>query len=130
MFKKIRSKVSKFTINFDSWSHEQYRVYFISLTMLFILAIRLLHVCNIVLSILHATVTVYKCSELGRDCSRCVSLPSNVTTAKFNCEWCSTNVCSYNQTCQQAADKCDPPSIIKVYYKKKFSMCFYIPAMH
>ncbi|XP_074646916.1 plexin-B-like isoform X2 [Tubulanus polymorphus] len=57
------------------------------------------------------TVTVYKCSQLGSDCSRCTS--PEITLPKYNCKWCR-NTCQY-QTCPgHSTQDCPGPIITNV----------------
>ncbi|XP_014679486.1 PREDICTED: plexin-B-like, partial [Priapulus caudatus] len=53
-----------------------------------------------------ATVTLYKCAELGRDCSRCLT-----RARRYRCAWCG-GACTYAAACRdQPHDTCPPPHI-------------------
>ena len=58
---------------------------------------------------------VFNCTAMsGGDCSRCVSLGYNASTAPFTCRWCDSSACRSDLTCTTSSHTCPPPHITAV----------------
>ena len=64
--------------------------------------------------------TLYKCGQMGTDCSTCLSLA--ITKPEYECKYCGGK-CMYTEQCKvQATTECPKHTITKVSFKLFLAM--------